>query len=108
MIYLPPDRSFHGGMMMVRQERAEDLKAIREVNLRAFAQPQEADLVDKLRRNCDDLLSLVAVRQDQVVGHILFSPVTIETGDATLGGMGLAPMAVLPEHQRQGFGSRLV
>ena len=75
---------------MVRQERAEDLKAIREVNLRAFAQPQEADLVDKLRRNCDDLLSLVAVRQDQVVGHILFSPVTIETGDATLGGMGLA------------------
>jgi putative acetyltransferase len=42
------------------------------------------------------------------VGHILFSPVTLEGPKSTLKGMGLAPMAVLPEYQGRGIGSRLV
>jgi putative acetyltransferase len=78
------------------------------VNLLAFGQPQEADVVDKLRQNCPDLLSLVAVMDNRVVGHILFSPATIQGRDGTLHGMGLAPMGVLPEYQRQGIGSQLV
>ena len=45
---------------------------------------------------------------DQLVGHILFSPVTSQSGKETAAGMGLAPMAVLPERQRQGISSRLV
>ena len=53
------------------------------------------------------LLSLVAVQDDQIVGHIMFSPVRIE-GQMTVDGMGLAPMAVLPELQHQGIGLRLV
>jgi putative acetyltransferase len=94
--------------MMVREERPEDIHGIHDVNERAFGQPQEADLVDKLRRNCNDVLSLVAVEQNQVVGHILFSPATVESQERTVHGMGLAPMAVQPEYQRQGVGASLV
>src|SRR5207245_3892941 len=54
-----------------------------------------------------DALSLVA-EDDAVVGHILFTPVVVESADRRILGMGLAPMAVLPERQRQGIGSELV
>lgn len=95
-------------MITIREEQPQDIQAIRSVNKRAFGQTQEADLVEKLRQNCNDLLSLVAVRQNEVVGHILFSPVVVQGGDKRIQGMGLGPMAVLPEYQRQGIGSRLV
>ena len=95
-------------MITIREEHPPDIKTIREVNKRAFGQPQEADLVDKLRQNCDDLLSLLAVMHNQVVGHILFSPAAIESRGRTLQGMALAPMAVLPKYQRQGIGSELL
>jgi putative acetyltransferase len=92
----------------IREERPEDKIAIRKVNEQAFGQPQEANLVDTLRRNCGDLLSLVAVADEQIVGHALFSPVTVETDREKVLGMGLGPMAVLPGHQRQGVGTQLI
>jgi len=95
-------------MVRVREELPEDINAIHLVNIRAFGRTQEADVIDKLRRNCSDLLSLVAVRQNEIVGHILFSPAIVETEDRTTRGMGLAPMAVRPEYQRQGIGSELI
>ena len=95
-------------MITIREEQPRDIKTIRDLNKRAFGQSQEADLVDKLRQNCDDLLSLVALMQNQVVGHILFTPVMVESEDNIVIGMALAPMAVLPEYQRQGIGSELV
>lgn len=95
-------------MIEIREEQSHDLKAIREVNIHAFGQNQEADLLHKLRQNCNDLMSLVAIIQNQIVGHILFSHATIEGEDRTVHGMGLAPMAVLPEYQRQGIGSELI
>ena len=95
-------------MIRIREEQPQDIEAISELNVRAFGQTQEADLADKLRQNCNDLLSLVAVMQNQVVGHILFSPATIESRQRTVHGKALAPMAVLPEYQRQGIGSKLV
>ena len=95
-------------MIRIREEQPQDREAVREAHIRAFGQSQEADIVDTLRRDCSELLSLVALRGDQVVGHILFSPVTIENEDGTVRGTGLAPMAVLPEHQREGIGSELV
>jgi putative acetyltransferase len=67
----------------------------------------EADIVDALRSSCPEALSLVAIQDTHVVGHMLFTPVTID-GASIVGGMGLAPMAVLPEKQRLGIGSRLV
>jgi putative acetyltransferase len=94
--------------VIVREEQPEDISAIRAVNEKAFGQPQEASVVDKLRQNCPGVLSLVAVIGDQVVGHILFSPAVIESGGRTIEGAGLAPMSVLPEHQRRGIGSKLV
>ena len=88
----------------IREERPADISAIRDVNRRAFGQDEEADIVDALRSHGAASLSLVAILDEHVVGHIMYSPVEI----GQLVGMGLAPMAVLPEYQRQGIGSRLV
>jgi putative acetyltransferase len=93
--------------MTIRLERPEDAAQVRRINELAFGQPAEADLVDRLRQAGADLLSLVA-EDERVVGHILFTPVVIESKGRRVTGMGLAPMAVFPDRQRQGIGSRLV
>lgn len=90
--------------VLIRDEKPGDLLAIRAVNVRAFGQEQEANLVDALRSGSAVLLSLVATVNDRLIGHILFSPIVV--GD--MKGAALAPMAVLPEHQRQGVGNSLV
>jgi len=95
-------------MIIIRLENLDDIAAIRNVNERAFGRPAEADLVDVLRRNGKATLSLVAEDDGQIAGHILFSPVTIESGAEQFAGVGLAPMAVLPEMQNRGVGSSLV
>jgi putative acetyltransferase len=95
-------------MIRIRPETPEDFQAITEVNVLAFAQSNEAELVEKLRRNCPEIVSLVAEDNHRIVGHILFTPVTIEGIDQSIQGMGLAPMAVLPERQREGIGSLMV
>jgi len=94
-------------MITIRAEIAEDTPAVRQVNELAFGQPAEADLVDALRAAAQPHISLVAVSSGQVIGHIFFSPVTLEAENSALI-LGLAPMAVLPEYQKQGIGSRLV
>ncbi|HMC11216.1 MAG TPA: N-acetyltransferase [Pirellulaceae bacterium] len=94
-------------MITIRAERPEDSAQVRYVNELAFGQPVEADLVERLRRAATDSLSLVA-EDDGVVGHILFTPVVVESAGRQVVGMGLAPMAVLPDRQRQGIGSQLV
>jgi putative acetyltransferase len=95
-------------MIIVRPEKSEDIPAIRIVNEMAFGRPEEADLVDALRRNGKAAISLVAEADGRVVGHILFSAVTIQSNETVLMGIGLAPMAVVPERQNQGVGSILV
>jgi putative acetyltransferase len=94
-------------MTEIREERPEHISAIRLVNTRAFGRTEEVDIIDRLRRNCSDLLSLVAVKRNEVVGHILFSPATVESEGGSMRGMGLAPLAVWPDYQRQGIGSEL-
>ncbi|HEU4386275.1 MAG TPA: N-acetyltransferase [Blastocatellia bacterium] len=95
--------------IVIRPEEAQDLAAIHSVNERAFGSPAEADLVDMLRRNGKAVLSLVATAEDSVVGHILFSIVTIDPDpEGRFRAVGLAPMAVLPERQNRGIGSMLV
>jgi putative acetyltransferase len=99
------------GVTRIRPESPIDHPAVYEINRRAFGQPAEAGLVEVLRRKSDAHISLVAERDGQVIGHILFTPVTIDVGGgrlARLRAMGLAPMAVLPEFHRQGIGSELV
>ena len=95
-------------MLFIRGERPEDSAAIHEVHELAFGRPAEADLVDALRAGRKATLSLVAVEDARIVGHILFSPILINSGDRTFSAVGLAPMAALPERQRCGIGSQLV
>ena len=95
-------------MITIRLEEIEDQKGIRRVNELAFGQAMEADLVDGLRANAHPNISLVAIDEERIVGHIFFSPVSIESESGTFTAMGLAPMSVLPEFQNQGVGSRLV
>ena len=93
--------------MQIRPESAEDIAAIRAVNLAAFGTSVEADLVDSLRAQAAPIISAVAEDAGVIVGHILFSPVTL-IGQTTPAMMGLAPMAVAPARQRRGIGSSLV
>jgi putative acetyltransferase len=95
-------------MVAIRDESREDAGAIRFVLEQAFGESNEADLVEMLRRRGAITLSLVAVQENEVVGHILFSPVTIESAGSSLNAIGLGPMAVLPPYQRKGIGSQLV
>ena len=94
--------------MIVRPEKPEDIPAIRIVNERAFGRTAEADLVDTLRRNGKAAISLVADDDGRVVGHIFFSAVTIQSRETELTGIGLAPLAVIPERQKQRIGSMLM
>ncbi len=102
--------------MIVTDERPEDAPGVRRVLERAFRQADEADLVDRLRQAGAATVSLAAVSgpvdggpgPDEIIGHILFSPVTIGGRHPPAPAVGLAPMAVIPEHQRRGVGTALV
>lgn len=94
--------------MEIRSYNPEDAAAVREVHLRAFdGCEEELRLVELLHRAKAAPVSLVAVMDSQVVGHILFSPVVLDSRSG-LRMVGLAPVGVLPEHQGKGIGSRLV
>ena len=95
------------GSPLVRDEEQRDWAAVHAVNASAFETPAEANLVDALREQAHPIVSLVAVEAETVVGHIMFSPVSL-SGHPDLHIMGLAPMAVIPEYQRKGIGSALV
>jgi putative acetyltransferase len=92
----------------IRPEEPGDEAGIARVDDDAFGQPDESRLVDALRRAGHRTISLVAVDDAVIVGHILFSPVSIEPNGWDVHALGLGPMAVLPDRQRQGIGSRLV
>ncbi len=93
--------------MTIRQEQPEDVVAIRQVVEAAFGQAAEADLVDKLRARGKCVLSLVAEDAGQIVGHILFSDVTLAANAQANRVIGLAPLAVAPAFQKSGVGSQL-
>ncbi len=92
---------------IVRQETPDDYNAVRKVVTSAFKTDLEARLVDALRVNGRAALSLVAEQESEIVGHILFSPVTTSP-PAKPKGLGLDPVAVAPLHQNRGVGSALI
>lgn len=96
------------GSIAIRPERPADHESVYRLNCEAFDTDLEARLVESLRSRDDPAVSLVAVLDKRIVGHALFTPVAVEQspGEAVL--MALGPMAVLPVHQRQGIGSKLV
>lgn len=99
--------------VVVRCEHADDQTAIRAVNRSAFGRIDEANLVENLRNGAAVLLSLVAeingdAIKNQIVGHIVFSRMWIDTAVGAVSAVALAPIAVLPEHQRKGIGGNLI
>lgn len=93
--------------MEIRHEHPSDIPGIHAVNTAAFGRPGEADLVNALRASAHPFFSLVAVEKGTIIGHIAFSPLTFDR-DVKFKGLGLAPVAVLPEWQKKGIGTKLI
>lgn len=94
-------------MELIRPVREGDAPAVRHVLEHAFPTRAEADLVERLRANGTAVIELAALDGDSIVGHILFSPVTLEPLAGTVG-LGLGPVAVMPDHEKHGVGRRLI
>lgn len=97
--------------MIIRPETAADIDDIRAVTERAFATAQHSDgtepaIIDGLRAQGRLTLSLVAQANDELIGHVAFSPVQIAGHD--LGWVGLGPVSVDPDHQGRGTGHALI
>jgi len=93
---------------VIRPETPEDVDSIRYVNEQAFSQEDEAKIIEQLRKRGVLTISLVAIQDGKIVGHITFSPVVIESESSSFEAISLAPMAVLPAYQRKGIGSQMV
>ena len=94
-------------MIEIREEQQGESQKIRRVIVAAFGGDTEADLVELLRHRNRAPVALVAVSDNKIVGHIMFSPVTITLAPKAFCAVGLAPLSILPEFQRQGIGSTL-
>ena len=94
--------------MIVRPERAEDAAAVRALLVAAFGGPREADLVERLHRDGDLILSLVAENDGRVGGYAAFPKLTVEDAGSIHSVGGLAPVAVAPDWRRRGIGGALI
>ena len=97
----------------IRKELGEDYNDVRSLISLAFASSEfghngEAELVDSLRGIAESSLSLVACLENEIVGHILFTPIYVLVDDQRVEGMGLAPISVAPKWQNQGIGTKLI
>ena len=94
--------------MIIREEQVSDIEEIWQLNSVTFETDAEANLVNALRLSGCTFISLVAVSDNKIIGHILFTPVELLNDTNNLKLMGLAPMAVLNDFQKKGVGSALV
>jgi putative acetyltransferase len=89
----------------IRRLKPEDMDAVAALNASAFQGPEEAAIFRHLHADQDTLLSLVAHREDELVGHIEFFRILVNGKPSAV---GLGPMCVIPQMQRRGIGSSLV
>lgn len=92
----------------MRPERPDDAPGVASLLEAAFDGPGEARLVEALRHAVEPYIALVAADGDELVGHVVFTPVEVERAPAGRLALALGPMAVRPGHQRQGVGGLLV
>lgn len=95
-------------LLTIREEAPADYDAVTQLNDRAFGGTFESELIGRLRTDGLVAASLVAEDKGRIVGHILLSHLDVTAGARRLNALALAPMAVVPERQRQGIGSALV
>lgn len=97
-------------MIQIRKETNEDFDSVYDLNLQAFNQIAEPELVDKLRLSDRFIpeLSLLALLDNKIVGHILFTRIFIQSEGVNKESLALAPMAVLPDLQKSGIGKQLI
>ncbi|MFK0163521.1 GNAT family N-acetyltransferase [Rhizobium sp. NPDC090279] len=98
-------------MITLRAEMPADIDRIREVTTAAFegvehSSGTEAAIIDALRTAGELTLSLVALDNGEIIGHVAFSPITIESGAEEW--FGLGPVSVRPDRQGQGIGRQLI
>src|SRR5262245_59945550 len=110
---MTPSDDLQGGRveLLIRQERAEDHEAVRDVHARAFGDGERVPtLVDALRTAATSLapLSIVATVGERVVGHVMLSACRLDALPRLVDVLSLSPLGVLPEFQRRGIGTRLV
>src|SRR5215203_4949096 len=89
--------------MIVEPEKPAHYPAIRQLHIEAFPSPAEAGLVDQLRRDGDTTISLVAIEEGRVIGHIMFSKMR-----APFKVLGLGPVSVVSDKRRQGIAAALI
>lgn len=94
--------------LLIRSELASDKDAIYQLNSLAFAGPEEAELINKVREVGQLALSMVALHDNKLLAHVLYTPVEVEHNLNAFKVWGLGPVAVLPEVQRQGIGKALI
>ncbi len=96
--------------LIIRGEKAADYPVIYEINKIAFGREDEAKLVEDVRKskNYEFGFSLVAVKEDIILGHALFSKAFVVHKKMRFKCLALGPIAVLPEHQRKGIGKALI
>lgn len=92
----------------IRTESPEDYPWVHDVVSRAFGREDEAQLVQALREDGCLFLALVAEAHGQLIGHVAFSSLPLESESGTIIAAALAPMAVAPDWQRKGVGSALI
>jgi len=96
--------------LRIRKEKRDDYPIITEVLSLAFGRKNEGHLVERLRVNPSFLpeLSIVAEIESSIIGHILFFPVSIVSGNVRLPSLALAPISVVPDYQGRGVGKELI
>lgn len=96
--------------MRIRQETFRDFEAVADVIRSAFNQEDEVILVKNLRLSKEYIpeLSLIALKDDLIIGHILFSKILIKLKTSETSALSLAPLSVRPEFQKKGVGSKLI
>src|SRR5580658_6166629 len=94
--------------MTISEETEADFLGIAALTQTAFGGEYEVELIQKLRAARLAIVSLVAIEEGSIVGHILFSELAVEVDGRTAKSAALAPLAVRPDRQRQGIGSKLV
>lgn len=102
-------------MVIIRTATNEDYKEIQNVVQQAFKNEEMSDhkehqLVIKIKDSAAFVpeLSLVALEGEQIIGHIMYSKITVNDNQKNHDSLALAPVSVLPEFQNSGIGSMLI